>query len=64
MQTQVELATDLGYFDKEIGRQLMEQSAEVARILNGLIASLGRGASNTADSANNANPAPKDVHVS
>ncbi len=64
MQTQVELATDLGYFDKEIGRQLMEQSVEVARILNGLIASLGRGASNTADSANNASPAPKDAHVS
>jgi four helix bundle protein len=40
MQTQVELAIDLGYLDKEKGSQLMEQGFEVARILNGLLKSL------------------------
>jgi len=68
MQTQLELATDLGYFDKEIGRQLMEQSAEVARILNGLLKSLCSSVRpNLADfaiPANSANPAPRDAHVS
>jgi four helix bundle protein len=67
LQTQVELATDLGYFSKEIGRQLMEQGAEVARIMNGLIASLssaadaGDGGTNSANAANPANTAK--VHV-
>ncbi len=69
LQTQVELAADLGYFDKEIGRQLMEQSAEVARIMNGLIASLrsaadaGDGGTNAASSANAANSASRKAHV-
>jgi four helix bundle protein len=40
MQTQVELAIDLGYLDKEKGAELMEQAWEVARILNGLLKSL------------------------
>jgi four helix bundle protein len=70
LQTQAELATDLGYFDKESGRQLMEQGTEVARMLNGLIAALGHGATgsgagaNSANSANSASPAHKDLHVS
>jgi four helix bundle protein len=63
LRTQVELATDLQYFDKETGEKIMELSAEVGRILNGLIASLssaknGRASSsNSASSANPANPA-------
>jgi four helix bundle protein len=57
MRTQVELATDLGYIDKEIGQQLMDQSAEVGRILNGLIASLGSTAGAKVGKTNSANPA-------
>jgi four helix bundle protein len=58
MQTQLELATDLGYFNKEKGAELMEQGWEVARILNGLLKALGpRSRSNTANSANPANRA-------
>src|SRR5208283_4078453 len=64
LQTQVELAIDLEYLDKEEGRQLMEQGSEVARVLNGLLKSLGSGTAgreaslaNPANSANPANPA-------
>jgi len=47
LQTQVELACNLGYFDADKIRGFMEQSSEVARLLNGLITSLreARGAS-------------------
>jgi four helix bundle protein len=52
MQTQVELASDLGYLDKQEGAELMEQGREVARILNGLLKSLRISASsNSANSA-------------
>ena len=63
MQTQVELAAELGYFDKESGRQLMEQGQEVVRVLNGLLKSLSRGTvpvdalGNSASNANAAHPA-------
>ena len=64
MQTQVELAIDLGYLNKENGSGLMEQGSEVARILNGLLRSLSTSATggemNTANSATpatSANPA-------
>ncbi len=64
MQTQAELAIDLGYLDKEKGGKLMDQGWEVARILNGLISSLGSSvalaapsSANPASSANAANPA-------
>ena len=57
MRTQVELAIDLGYIEGEIGRKLMEQSAEVGRILNGLIVSLGSTARAKVAKANSANPA-------
>jgi len=40
LQTQVELAGDLGYLSAERVRDFMEQSSEVARLINGLIASL------------------------
>jgi len=58
MQTQLELAIDLGYLDKQKGLALMEQGWEVARILNGLLKSLRASArpnsANTASSANSA----------
>jgi four helix bundle protein len=58
MQTQLELAIDLGYLDKKQGTELMEKGSEVARILNGLLKSLGSGRrSNSASSANPANSA-------
>jgi four helix bundle protein len=40
LQTQMELATDLGYLDKNAVTHLMEQSEEVARLINGLLGSL------------------------
>ena len=53
MQTQLELAIDLGYLNKEKGSELMDQGREVARILNGLLKSLGSGVrSNSASPAN------------
>jgi four helix bundle protein len=54
LQTQTELAIDLGYLEKEKERQLFEQEAEVGRILNGLLKSLR---SNSANSAGSASPA-------
>lgn len=70
MQTQVELATDLGYLDNETGRKLMEQGVEVARILNGLLTSLRPVAgaddpeTRSANPASSANSAPRSTHVS
>ena len=52
MQTQLELAIDLGYLDKQKGLELMDQGWEVARILNGLLKSL-----RTSTRPNPANPA-------
>ena len=40
LQTQVELAGDLGFIDAEEVRSFMDQSMEVARLINGLISSL------------------------
>lgn len=40
LQTQVELAFDLGYIQAEEFRGFMEMSQEVARLINGLITSL------------------------
>jgi four helix bundle protein len=40
LQTQVELAYDLGYISEEKFREFMEKSSEVARLINGLITSL------------------------
>jgi four helix bundle protein len=42
MQTQLELAGDLGYFDEQQLKELMDQGWEVARLINGLISALGR----------------------
>ena len=52
LQTQIELAVDLRFLDQECGRKLMEQGNEVARLMNGLLASLGEQSSNSASSAN------------
>ena len=71
LQTQVELASDLGYIDSEKVRSFMEKSWEVARLINGLITSLRevRGGSTgtltplTARSAaNTANTAKRGPH--
>ena len=40
LQTHVELACDLGYISTEKLKDFMEKSSEVARLINGLIASL------------------------
>jgi four helix bundle protein len=58
LQTQIELAIDLGYLDREKGSQLFEQGAEVARIVNGLLNSLRPGAApGSANPANSASSA-------
>jgi len=42
MQTQVELAGDLGFIEGTLVREMMDKGSEVARLLNGLISALGR----------------------
>jgi four helix bundle protein len=65
MQTQLELATNLGYLKTEGSFELMNEGSDVARLINGLLKSLsatpGATHSNTAGSANAASPAD---HVS
>jgi hypothetical protein len=57
------LAADLGYLSKEPVQKLMEKGVEVARLINGLLASFGRGdargesETNTANAANSARKA-------
>jgi len=60
MQTQLELAIDLGYLEKKHGSELMEDASEVGRILNGLLRALKTRAASgdvSCNSANSANPA-------
>jgi len=68
LQTQIELAADLGYFEKEQVRKLMEQGAEVARLMNGLLASMSKAknedrsitdSANFASTANSARKGPQ-----
>lgn len=60
LETQVELASDLGYLEEQSARGLMDKGAEVARLINGLIASLRQdNPSAVADSASSANTAGK-----
>lgn len=54
LQTQTELAIDLQYLNNDAGNQLLEQEAEVGRILNGLLRSLRPDSANPAISANSA----------
>ena len=49
LQTQLELAGDLGYLDQILVRELMERGSEVARLINGLVAVMGRGKSGEED---------------
>ncbi|MFZ0744974.1 MAG: four helix bundle protein [Terracidiphilus sp.] len=68
LQTQVQLAADFGYFDNESVRKLLEQSSEVARLINGLLSSLSQHSQaaealvSSANSANSASPANKGFH--
>jgi four helix bundle protein len=59
MQTQLELAADLGYLKKEDAREVMENGREVARLINGLITFLGYGNNAPGDRANSANSADR-----
>ena len=63
LQTQVELAADLGYLDKQGVQALIDQGSEVARLLNGLIGSLRqRDVSSETNTASAANPAQHGSH--
>ena len=44
VETQLQIAENLGYLDNEPKRFLMEACAEVGRILNGLLASVSKQA--------------------
>ena len=59
MQTQLELAIDMGYLDNRKGNELMSEAQEVGRILNGLLKSL-----RSATRPNSASPALSGPHVS
>jgi four helix bundle protein len=70
MQTQLELAGDLGYLDRRRVQELMENGWEVARLINSLISVLGPCASvekaavhaNSANDANHASSAHKGFY--
>lgn len=57
MQTQIELTSDLGYLNKDQVWNLMEQGAEVARLINGLIASMVKTRTGDTSEPSSANPA-------
>lgn len=61
LRTQFELAGDLGFMKPESVRELMLGSDEVARLINGLIASIGvgRSAASPSSSASTADSALK-----
>ncbi len=40
VETQIQIARDLGYLEKSVSENLLNAAAEVGRILNGLLASL------------------------
>jgi four helix bundle protein len=42
LQTQLELASDLGYLDRNLALQAIEQGTEVARLINGLVSAMTR----------------------
>src|SRR5580698_54547 len=65
MQTQLELATNLGYLKTEGSIELMNEGSEVARLINGLLKSLSAPPSAAhSDTASSANPASPADHVS
>jgi four helix bundle protein len=72
LQTQVELAFDLGYISAEELKDFMQKSSEVARLINGLITSLRemRGAAKKSltpltarSAANSASSATKERYL-
>jgi four helix bundle protein len=66
LRTQIELATNLGYLDNQSAMKLQDQSSEVARLINGLLASLSRHEQASAaivNSASSANPAAKRLRA-
>jgi four helix bundle protein len=62
LETQLELTADLGYLDMQRVHSLIEQTTELARIINGLVASITRARAavraNPANAASSANSAP------
>jgi len=51
LETQIELAADLGYLDRQRVQTLMDQGAEVARLINGSSASLRQHSVSTVTSS-------------
>lgn len=62
LQTQCELAMDLGYCDSAASKMVIQQSMEVTRLLNGLIGALSAGRASSANSACTASSAQKGIH--
>jgi four helix bundle protein len=67
LRTQIELAGDLGFVDKELLSSLMEQTADVTRLINGLIAVLhteqgDRRLASSASTADSASSARRRLH--
>ncbi len=67
LRTQIELAGDLGFVDKELLSSLMEQTADVTRLINGLIAVLhtetsDRRLASSASPADSASSARRRLH--
>jgi four helix bundle protein len=42
LQTQLELASDLGFLDKKLALELIDQGWEVVRLINRLVSVLGQ----------------------
>ncbi len=63
LQTQMELASDLGFIGTDTAHEVLNQGSEVARLLNGLIASLKPAGARTspANSASTASSAGKEL---
>jgi four helix bundle protein len=60
LQSQLELAGDIGLLEEAKVRDLMEQGWEVARLINGLIASLAESRAAAPKSTDSANRAQRD----
>ena len=67
LRTQIELASDLGFVDKELLSSPREQTADVTRLINGLIAVLrtehgDRPLASSASTADSASSARRRLH--
>jgi four helix bundle protein len=69
LQTQIELARDLGFVDAERVSEFVKQGSEVARLINGLIASMremktpASGAVTPPNARSAANSAKEVLHI-